>query len=309
MQHVAQMILFSKVVEAGSFSAAAKALGQTRAAVSKQIAGLEARIGAQLLNRTTRRMHLTEVGNEFYTRCARIAREAEEAERAVASMQGAARGLLRISTPVTFGRRYIAPLVGQFLDRYPEITIDLRLDDELPNIMREGFDVAIRIAALADSTLVARRLVPSHHIVCASPEYFAQRGQPKTPEDLRSHNCLLYSNLQTPRLWRFSDRETVRVHGNFSVNHGESLRQAALDGLGVAYMPTFLVGPDISEGRLAAVLEDRVESNQKVYAVYPRNQNLAPKVRAFIDFLVEQFRPNPPWDRFREPARRRRSSD
>ena len=309
MQHVAQMILFSKVVEAGSFSAAAKALGQTRAAVSKQIASLEARIGAQLLNRTTRRMHLTEVGNEFYTRCARIAREAEEAERAVASMQGAARGLLRISTPVTFGRRYIAPLVGQFLDRYPEITIDLRLDDELSNIVREGFDVAIRIAALADSTLIARRLVPSHHIVCASPEYFAQRGQPKAPEDLRSHNCLLYSNLQTPRLWRFSDRETVRVHGNFSVNHGESLRQAALDGLGVAYMPTFLVGPDISEGRLVSVLEDRVESNQKVYAVYPRNQNLAPKVRAFIDFLVEQFRPNPPWDRFRESTRRRRSSD
>jgi DNA-binding transcriptional LysR family regulator len=309
MQHVAQMILFAKVVEAGSFSATAKALGQTRAAVSKQIASLEARIGAQLLNRTTRRMHLTEVGNEFYARCARIAREAEEAERTVASMQGAARGLLRISTPVTFGRRYIAPLVGPFLDRYPEIAIDLRLDDGTPNVVREGFDVAIRIAALAEPTLVARRLVPSHHTVCAAPAYFARRGKPKTPEDLRGHNCLLYSNLPTPRLWRFTDRETVRVRGNFSVNHGESLRQAALDGLGVAYMPTFLVGPDISEGRLVAVLGDRVESNQKVYAVYPRNQNLAPKVRAFIDFLVEQFQPSPPWDRFLEPARRRRSSD
>jgi DNA-binding transcriptional LysR family regulator len=302
------MLLFAKVVEAGSFSAAAKALGQTRAAVSKQIASLEAHVGAQLLNRTTRRMHLTEVGNEFYVRCARIAREAEEAERAVASLQGAARGLLRISTPVTFGRRYIAPLMGQFLARYPEITIDLRLDDALPNIIREGFDAAIRIAALADSTVVARRLVPSHHIVCASPDYFARCGEPKTPEDLRSHNCLLYSNLPTPWLWRFTDRETVRVRGSFSVNHGESLRQAALDGLGVAYMPTFLVGPDISEGRLVAVLRDRVESNQKVYAVYPRNQNLAPKVRAFIDFLVEQFRPSPLWDRFLEPARRRHGS-
>jgi DNA-binding transcriptional LysR family regulator len=302
------MILFAKVVEAGSFSAAARALGQTRAAVSKQIASLEAHVGAQLLNRTTRRMHLTEVGNEFYARCARIAQQAEEAERAVASMQGAARGLLRISAPVTFGRRYVAPLVGGFLERYPEITIDLRLDDAVPDLVREGFDVAIRIAALADAALVGRRLVPGHHIVCASPGYFAERGEPKIPDDLRHHNCLLYSNLPTPRLWRFSERETVRVRGNFSVNHGESLRQAALDGLGVAYMPTFLVGPDISAGRLVAVLRDRVESNQKVYAVYPRNQNLAPKVRAFIDFLVEEFRPNPPWDRFLEPPRRRRGA-
>jgi DNA-binding transcriptional LysR family regulator len=297
IQNVAQMLLFARVVEAGSFAAAARGLGQTRAAVSKQIARLESRIGAQLLNRTTRRMSLTEVGKEFYARCARIAQEAEEAERDVASLQGAARGRLRISVPVTFGRRYIAPLVAEFLDRYPEVQIELALSDQVPDLIEAGFDVAIRIASLADSTLIARRLAPSHHAVCATPGYFARHGKPATPDELAEHNCLLYSNLETPQRWRFKDGKTVRVSGNFTVDHGESLRQAALDGLGVAYMPSFLVGPDIATGSLEAVLPEYVESRQKVYAVYPRNRNLAPKVRAFVDFLVEEFEPLPPWER------------
>jgi DNA-binding transcriptional LysR family regulator len=311
--NVGQMVLFARVVEAGSFSAAAKTLGQTRASVSKQIAALEERIGAQLLQRTTRRMHLTEIGAGFYARCARIAEEAEEAERAVASLQGAARGQLRIAAPVTFGRLYLAPLVTPFLERHPDIQIDLALSDT-PTDSEEEFDVAIRVAARVESTQVARRLAHSPHVVCASPGYFARRPAPQSPDELRAHECLLYSSLPTPRLWRFRDGKTVRVRGRFAVNHGESLRQAAIDGLGVAYMPTFIVGPDLAEGRLVSTLDRFAHSVQNVWAVHPRNRNLAPKVRVFVDFLVEHFAVEPPWERrangsgpSRGPARKPRS--
>lgn len=296
MSYLGQMVLFARVVEAGSFAAAAAAAGQTRAAVSKQIAGLEAHIGAQLLNRTTRRMSLTEVGQEFYARCARIAREAEEAERAVASLQGAPRGSLRVSAPVTFGRRYLSPRIAAFLERYPEIAIELRLSDADSDLVEDGFDVGIRIAPRAGQALTGRRLAPSPRAIVAAPDYLARRGTPRTPEDLRRHDCLLYSQLATPALWRFRGGRSVRVKGRFRVDHGDSLRQAVLDGLGVAYMPTFIVGPDIAEHRLVALLSQHAESRSGVWVVHPRNRNLTPKVRAFVEFLVEQFRDGAPWE-------------
>jgi DNA-binding transcriptional LysR family regulator len=289
------MVLFARVVEAGSFSAAARALGQTRAAVSKQIASLEERIGAQLLQRTTRSMHLTEIGAEFYARCARIAEEAVEAELAVASLQGAPRGALRIAAPVTFGCRYLAPLVADFLDAHAEISIELSLSDAEPDLADGGFDVAVRIAPRPEAGLVARLLAPSPHVLCAAPAYWARRGVPKIPDDLRGHECLLYSSLATPRVWRFRNGRSVRVSGRFSVNHGESLRHAALDGVGVAYMPEFLVGSDLAEGRLVSALDDWAQSKMKVYALHPGSRNLAPKVRVFVDFLVARFQPQPPW--------------
>jgi DNA-binding transcriptional LysR family regulator len=291
------MILFARVVDAGSFAAAAKSLGQPRAAESTQTPALEERIGAQLLNRTTRSRHLTEIGSEFYTRCARIAEEAEEAERAVASLQGAPRGLLRIAAPLTFGRRYLAPLVAPFLEGHPEISIDLVLDDEPADVAREGFDLAIRIAPRADSSLTAHRLADSAHVVCGTPGYFERAGVPASPDALRDHRCLLYSSLPTPRLWRFRDGKSVRLSGAFSVNHGESLRQAAVDGLGVAYLPRFIVGDDLEAGRLVAVLEDYAWSSQKVFAVTPRHRNLTPKVRAFLAMIEAHFTPLPPWER------------
>jgi DNA-binding transcriptional LysR family regulator len=302
------MVLFARVVDAGSFAAAAKSLGQTRAAVSKQIAALEERIGAQLLNRTTRSMHLTEIGSEFYVRCARIAEEAEEAERAVANLQGAPRGLLRISAPLTFGRRYLAPLVAPFLEAHPEISIDLVLDDEPADVAREGFDLAIRIAPRADSSLTAHRLAESAHVVCGTPAYFEREGVPETPDDLRRHRCLLYGSLPTPRLWRFRDGKSVRVSGPFTVNHGESLQRAVVDGLGIAYLPRFIVGDDLESGRLRAVLEDWAWSSQKVFAVMPRNRNLTPKVRAFVEMLEAHFRPDPPWERQAAKGRAQRGA-
>ena len=296
---VGQMVLFARVVEAGSFAAAAKSLGQPRAAVSKQIASLEERIGAQLLQRTTRSMHLTEIGKEFYTRCARIAEEAAEAERAVASLQGAPRGELRIAAPVTFGRRYLAPLMAPFLGAHPEIRVELALSDAEVPLGEEGFDVAVRIASRAEPGHVARLLAPSPHVLCASPSYWDRYGVPRIPEDLRKHECLLYSSLPTPRLWHFVGGKSVRVHGRFSVNHGESLRDAALDGVGVAYMPGFLVGRDLGEGSLVSALDDWAQSRQKVYAVHSKSRNLAPKVRVFIEFLIARFQPTPPWEEWR----------
>lgn len=295
MLQVGQMVLFARVVESGSFAAAAKSLGQTRAAVSKQIASLEERVGAQLLQRTTRSMHLTEIGKEFYTRCARIAEEAIEAERAVASLQGAPRGVLRIAAPVTFGRRYLAPLVPEFLEAHAEIAIELSLSDAEPDLSGESFDVALRIAPRAESGQLAKLLAPSPHVLCAAPSYWSRRGVPRTPEELRDHECLLYSSLETPRVWRFRNGKSVRVSGRFSVNHGESLRHAALDGVGVAYMPEFLVGGDLAAGRLVSALDDWAQSKMKVYALYPKSRNLAPKVRVFVDFLVSHFQPIPPW--------------
>lgn len=296
MLPVGQMVLFARVVEAGSFSAAAKALGQTRAAVSKQIAALEERVGAQLLKRTTRTMHLTEIGEEFYQRCARIAEEAAEAERAVANLQGAPRGRLRVAAPVTFGRRYLTPLVAPFLLEHRDISIELALSDAEPDRAPQDFDVAVRIAPRAPSGSIARLLAPSPHVLCASPDYWKKCAAPTSPDELREHECLLYSSLAQPRLWRFRGGKTVRVSGRFAVNHGESLRDAALAGVGVAYMPGFLVGRDLAEGHLVSALDDWAQSKQKVYAVHPRSQNLAPKVRVFVDFLDQKFRPIPPWE-------------
>jgi DNA-binding transcriptional LysR family regulator len=302
MIQAGQMVLFARVVEAGSFAAAAKSLGQTRAAVSKQIGSLETRIGAQLLQRTTRTMHLTEIGAEFYARCARIAEAAEDAERAVASLQGVPRGSLRIAAPVTFGRRYLAPLVAGFAARFPEVAIDLCLSDAPTDVARDGFDVAIRIAPRADASLASRCLAPSPHVVCASPAYFSRHGRPLVPEDLREHNCLVYSSLSTPRLWRFQQGHSVRVSGSFAVNHGESLRQAIVDGLGVGYMPIFIVGDDLAAGRLVTALDGWVKSAQKIHLMYPRNRNLVPQIRVFVEFLIEHFQPGPTWAAAAQPA-------
>jgi len=290
------MVLLARVVEAGSFAEAARGLGQTRASVSKQVAALEERVGAQLLHRTTRRMHLTEIGSEFYAHCARVAEEVEGAERAVASLQGEVRGRLSVAAPATFGRRYVAPLLADFLAAQPEVQVDLALSDAPGEVRKEGVDVSIEIESRADSSRSSRFLADSPHVVCASPGYLERAGLPRRPEDLRGHDCLLYSSLRSPARWRFRSGKSVRVHGRFSVNHGESLREAVMEGLGIAYMPVFIVGEDVTEGRLVPILEDWAYSVQKVWLSYASGRYLAPKVRAFVDFMVERFSPLPPWE-------------
>jgi DNA-binding transcriptional LysR family regulator len=299
MDNLTGMAVFARVVDARSFTAAAAALGLSKSAVSKQVARLEDRLGARLLNRTTRRLSLTEVGAAFYERCARILAEVEDAELAVGRLQDAPRGTLRINAPMSFGQLHLAPAVADFLNGHPGLAIDLTLNDRIVDLVEEGYDVAIRISRLADSSLIARRLVPSRRVVCGSPAYFERHGVPRHPADLRRHNCLLYSYLPSAEEWQFVGPDgpaAVRVSGTLRANNGDALEAAMLTGLGVALQPTFIAGRDLQAGRLVAVMPDYVDESASVYAVYPHSRHLSAKVRAFIDFLAARFCPAPPWD-------------
>lgn len=290
---------FAGVVEHGGFTAAAKALGQSKSAISKQVAALEERLGARLLNRTTRRMSPTEVGQAFYERSLRIIAELDEAERAVAELHAEPRGTLRINAPVAFGTRHIAEPIAEFLQRHPDLNVEMELSDRMVDVVDEGFDLAIRITRLPDSSLIARKLAPFSRSLCASPAYWEKHGRPEHPDDLRHHQCLLYTYLLTGDDWTFTGPDgecKVRVTGSLKVNNGDALLGAARNGLGVLNTPNFIAYEDIRNGRLEPVLLDYMASDANIYAVYPHNRHLSAKVRLFIDFLVERFSPVAPWD-------------
>ncbi|PIW26148.1 MAG: LysR family transcriptional regulator [Rhodospirillales bacterium CG15_BIG_FIL_POST_REV_8_21_14_020_66_15] len=298
MDQLTGMAVFAKVVESGTFTGAAKALGLSKGAVSKQIARLEDRLGARLLNRTTRRSSLTEVGAAFYERCRRIVAEAEEAELAVTRLHAEPRGILRVNMSMSFGLLHVAEALPDFMTAYPEIELDVSLDDRLVDVVEEGYDVVLRITELPDSSLIARRIAPFRTATCASPAYWDAHGRPRHPDDLRGHNCLLYAYLSTLNEWRYRDADGaigVRVQGNMRCNNGDVLRAAAMAGLGVIRSPTFIVGCDLQEGRLERVLADFEEQDRGIYAVYPYNRHLSAKVRAFVDFLAARFA-DPLWD-------------
>ena len=299
MDNLTGMAVFAKVVETGTFTGAAEALGLSKGAVSKQVARLEDRLGARLLNRTTRRSSLTEVGAAFYERCRRIVAEAEEAELAVTRLHAEPRGTLRVNMSMSFGLLHVAQALPEFMARYPEITMDVTLDDRVVDVVDEGYDLVLRITDLPDSTLIARRLAPFCIATCASPGYWQRHGRPKHPDDLRGHNCLLYTYLSTLDEWRYRENGNligVRVQGNMRCNNGEVLRTAAVAGQGVIRSPTFIVGPELQAGRLEAVLQEYEERDRGIYAVYPHNRHLSAKVRAFVDFLADRFGDAPEWD-------------
>lgn len=299
MDKLSGMSVFASVVEARSFTGAARQLGMSKAAVSKQVSKLEERLGARLLNRTTRRLSLTEVGAAFYERAANIVAEAREAELAVSRLHAAPRGTLRLDAPVAFGVRHLAPLLPEFMRRYPELKVDITLNDRFVDLVEEGHDLAVRIAHLPDSSLIARKLADSRRVVCASPDYWARNGRPSKPADLATHNCFEYSYLATRGEWRFRGPEgpvSVRVQGTLSANNGDFSRVAAVGGLGVTLVPVFMACDDLRAGRLEPALEDFEMEPQGVHAVYPHNRHLSAKVRAFVDYLVESFGPTPPWD-------------
>jgi len=303
MESLAGMALFIKVIESKSFTDAAEQLGISPSAVSKQISRLEDRLGVQLLQRTTRRIGLTEAGAAFYERAARIMSEVEEAEALVTTLEKAPRGLLRVAVPMVLGQMHIAPAIAPFLARYPEMQLELVFSDRTVDLIEEGLDLAIRLDELPDSSLVARRLAPNRRVLCGAPAYFARRPMPRTPQDLARHNCLTYGAHHPQREWYFKapgGRHAVQVRGNFQSNHAEALRQAALGGLGLAMLPTFLVGSDLSAGLLLPLLSEYVSSDTAIHAVYPHHRHLSPKVRAFVDFLSERFGPRPSWDRWVE---------
>lgn len=291
---------FAAVVEAGGFSAAAQRLGVTKSAVSKQVSRLEERLGARLLNRTTRRLALTDAGQAFHERALRILAEAEEAEQAVGQLHASPRGLLRISAPMSFGLRHLAPALCDFLARYPDLQVEVCYDDRLVDVVAEGFDVAVRIARLADSSLIARRIAPCRRVAVASPAYVARRGAPADPAELAGHDCLLYTLSASETAWRFVHRDgriaDASITGRLRANNGDALRDAAVGGLGVILTPTFIVGEDLATNRLVRVLPDWEAAEISVYAVYPSGRHLSVKVRAFVDFLASTFGPVPYWD-------------
>lgn len=300
MENLTDIAVFVQVVERGSFTAAAEHLGLSRPVVSKYITRLEDRLGARLLNRTTRRLSLTEAGRAFFARSQRGLQEIEAAEAEVSHLQQTPRGKLRLNTPMSFGIRHIAPALADFLARYPELTIDMSLDDRQVDLIEEGFDLAIRIAELPDSTLIARRLGPCRHVVCASPAYLKQYGAPKTPDDLRRHNVLTYRYQDSPGEWRFVTPEgrfvSIPVSGSIQMNNSLAIREAVLSGAGITLTPTFIVGGDIKSGRLEKLLPEYRAQEISIYAVYPERRHLLPKVQAFVDFMKERISDVPYWD-------------
>ena len=299
MEDLERMAIFARVVEAKGFAEAARRLGITRSAVSRAVTRLERSLGVRLLHRTTRAMSVTEAGAVFYAHCARIVEEHEQAKLAVGRFHSAPRGLLRITASVAFGTLHIAPALPQFLARNPEVRIDMVIGDRIVDLADEGFDVAIRITKEPSPNLVARRLAPVNRKIVATPAYFAARGVPATPAELAQHNCLNYTHFNPQDAWRLRGPGgdiTIPTSGNLRLNDDEALSAAVLGGLGVAVLPTFLIGRDLKEGRLQAVLSDYVPSDRQIYAVYLPTRHLPGKVRAFIDFLVARFSPQPPWD-------------
>ena len=300
MEPHTSLSVFVRIAETGSFSAAARDLGISKSAASKKVAALEERLGARLFNRTTRRLSLTEVGAAFLERAQRILMELEEAEAAVSMLTAEPRGTLRVNAPMSFGTLHVAPALPGFMAKFPDLVVSMDLNDRRVDLVEEGYDLALRIADLPDSSLIARRLVPVRQVVCASPDYWGRRGTPVLPRDLTGHNCLIYTYLSSVNEWRFRDGDqpfSVRIDGTLRANNGDVLRQAAVAGLGVYLGPTFIVGEDLRAGRLVAVLESFAEDALSVYAVYPHRRHLSAKVRAFVDYLAGYLGPQPYWDR------------
>jgi DNA-binding transcriptional LysR family regulator len=293
MDRLADVAVFARVVELGSFTRAAESLEVSKAVVSKYVTRLEQRLGARLLQRTTRRLTLTEPGAALYRRSLGALAELAEAENDVAQLTGAPRGTLRVSAPTYFGSVTLAPALKDFRARYPDVALDLDLDDRMVDLVKERFDLAVRIAAMTDSSLVARRLAPCPLAVVGSPAYFARRGVPRAPADLRAHDCLSYSLSRNPNEWRFRPPRgrwiAVTVGSSLRCNNDFALKQAALDGLGIGMFPSFFVEREVAEGRLQRVLADCGTGELSINVVYASRRHLLPKARVFVDFLVERF--------------------
>ena len=301
MDNLTDVAVFVRVVERGSFTLAADELELSRAVVSKYVSRLEERLGARLLHRTTRRLSLTEAGAALFEASRAAIERIEEAEGAVAQLQSEPRGRLKVSAPMSFGILHLGAAMAEFARAHSRVSLDVRLDDRFVNLVEEGVDVAIRIGALTDSSLVARRLATTTTLVCAAPSYLAEHGEPEVPEDLATHECLIYSYLSTANVWRFTapdGREIpVAVNGGFRINNGIVLADAAVAGRGVLLAPTFYVAPQLREGKLRRILAGYSLPQLGIHAVYPQRSQVPPKVRAFVDFLVKRFGRRPEWEK------------
>ena len=279
---------FVAVAEMESFTAAAKQLGISTAQVSRQVSALETRLATKLFHRTTRKVAATELGNIYYQHCRQVLDGLENAERAITNLQSTPTGKLHITAPVTYGERTIAPLVNNFVAKYPELEVRLHLSNKMLDLIDEGLDLAIRLGKLEDSTMMAKRLASRTQYVCASPDYLTAKGVPHSLSELEHHNCL----QGTLDYWHFQDKSKVhniRVKGNIRCNSGPALVDAALKGIGIVQLPDYYVLPSIESGKLVSLLEQHHEPDEGVWALYPHNRHISPKVRLLLDYLVGEL--------------------
>lgn len=299
MDKLEAMNAFVKVVALGSYAEAGRALGVTRSAVSKAVMELEQLLGARLLDRTTRRVSVTEAGLAYYESCIDILARVEETEMQVSRLHDEPKGVLKLNAPVSFGVLHLGPLIAEFMAQYPDLKIELTLNDRFIDPIEEGVDVTIRIGVLADSCLIARRLAPARRVLVAAPEYLKKRGAPSSPDDLVQHRCLNYGHTTTMQRWQLTqDGRTfgVAINSVMCSNNGDVLRAAVIAGHGITKLPTFLVGHDIKAGRLMIVLPDYPPTGLGVFALYAPNRYLAAKTRLLIDFLAARYGERPEWD-------------
>lgn len=286
------MAVFVEVINAGSFTAAAQSLGHSTSYVSKQITRLEKRLGSRLLNRTTRTISLTDAGRAYYERCSQIIIDAENAERSINRLQENPSGLLRINAPVSFGTRHLLDVLPQFMQRYPEIKLEVEFNDRLIDVVAEGYDVVIRVGEIKDANLVARKITSSRGVLVASPGYLKRKGCPQLAEDLMRHDCIVYSLLPTPTQWPFYKdgvRSSVIVEPRAMCNNAALEIAMLVQGIGIARIPLFTCEQEVASGELQIILEDYDQIRLDVYAVYPHRQYLTAKVRAFVDFVADAF--------------------
>ena len=289
MDQLTAMKVFVTVVDEASFSAAAEKLNLSRTKVSKQVMDLESHLNARLLNRTTRRQSLTGSGRAYYERAKRILNEIEEADAEATNQSLTPRGSLRINAPTSFGISHVAPNLKGYMDRYPDVEIDLTLNDRFVDLVDEGYDMAIRIGELSDSSLIARRIASARAVACAAPAYLDQHGEPDHPTELESHDCLSYTLISAPNRWSFTrngETVTANVAPRVVSNSGDAVAAAAIAGLGIIVQPSFIVGPALEDGRLREILPGYDAGLFGIYAVYPSGRLVSARVRTFIDFLI-----------------------
>ncbi|WP_287029184.1 LysR family transcriptional regulator [Pseudomonas sp. UBA6310] len=291
MSQLEDMRIFVGVLDNRSFTAAADALGLSKQFVSRRVAALEERLGVRLLNRSTRKLDVTTLGHAYYERAKRILSDVDDVEQAIAQQSAAPRGSLRLSAPMSFGTLHLSTLIPEFLRRYPQVSIEMDLNDRAVDLLGEGYDMAVRIGVLADSSLIARQIAPLEIVTCCSPGYLAERGAPQTPADLRDHECLLYGHGKNVE-WSYQINGKAQgfpLSGRLRVNNGELIRDAAIAGLGIACLPTFIIGEALADGRLVPLLQRFGPPQSKVYAVYPQHRQSSLVVKAFVDYLRDAF--------------------
>ncbi|MDR4515526.1 LysR family transcriptional regulator [Nitrosomonas sp.] len=300
MNRFENMQTFVRVVDAGSISGAADRLGVAKSVVSRRLKELEMHLGAALFHRTTRKMNLTETGRAFYHQSVRILDDLQEAELMASQAHGTLEGSLRVALPLSFGLMHMGPAIDEFLQKHSKIEFDIDFNDRQVDLVMEGFDLAVRIANLADSSLIARRLADIRAVMCASPGYLKRKGIPQTVDDLKHHQCLVYNLLRDFDHWHLHDANgdpvSIRIRPYLKAGNGEFLRDAAVNGLGIALLPTFIVYREIERGSLMPILTQYHCPQITAYAVYPQTRHLSRRVRVFVDFLVERFKETPYWD-------------